>query len=78
MTEHPTIRCPTCGKGACDVAPDYDPFADRGDDDLFWSTGLFQCFVSCAAGHQWGESGMFNSEGKTIARSQRPVAWRAP
>lgn len=24
-TEHPTIRCPKCGAGAIDVAPDFDP-----------------------------------------------------
>lgn len=49
MSEHPTIRCPECGLGACDIAPDFDPFA-------FGGGGLEQTvFASCAAGHRWFE-----------------------
>lgn len=62
MSEHPSIRCPACGLGAKDIAPDHDPFAGVG---LFGHMQTIDISASCANGHNWFE----HANGKERIRS---------
>lgn len=67
MTEHPTIRCPICGLGAIDVAPEFDPFARQEDGSLGLGAESIHIQAHCPSGHEFLQSETRAGERESVA-----------